>query len=410
MRFRPLAALLVAVLFVPGPLAARNVTIVVPGGGETAAAWEITTTGRLRHLDREPTAGGVQIKLPRLDQTAAILITSDQSLVEELNQKIATIQDRSAHVSVELAKLKLDRIRQADQSLQALGVARPDAWRWLGEAKLQLDKAETALRAQQPSEARQYAGEALQFGRLLQRAHWEHAIHRLSVPTSSPWAVSFQSLPEHWRLIRRVEQLGKLDALENLLPSGEFEDIGTLVAEHWKHEQSMLDTVQSSAELYSVAKQGKYSLRLSATPMTGEAVPSVIPNPPVTVVTPGISVHAGQFVRITGWAKVPTTLVGSIDGALIYDSLLGKSGAVRLKASQDWQRFELLRPVSESQEMTLTLSLQGFGEFLIDDLRIAAFELGPDAPPTSPNKSAVEPAKFSPLDIRRFNPLQKRRQ
>ena len=395
--------------FVPGPLAARNISIIVPGGGATAAAWEITTTGRLRHLDREPAAGGVKIRLPRLDQTTAILITSDQSLVEELNQKIAGIQEQSAHLLVELAKLKLDRIRQVDQLLQNLEVGSSDAWRLLGEARQHMEKAESALQAKQMDDARQHASEALQYGRFLQRNHWEHATRTLTNPTTSPWAVSFQSLPEHWSLMRRLEKLGSLDAMENLLPSGEFEDLGTLVAEHWKHQQTMLETIQSSAELYQVAKQGKYSLRLSANPIAGEPTPTSISNPPVTVVSPGISVHAGQYVRVTGWAKIPAPINGSFDGALIYDSLLGKSGAVRLKAVQDWQRFELLRPVPETQELTITISLQGLGELLVDDLRITAFELGPNLPTPSTNKSTVEPAKYSPLDLRRLNPLQKRR-
>ena len=396
--------------FVPGPLAARNVTIIVPGGGDTAAAWEITTTGRLRNLDRETAAGGVKITLPRLDQTTAILITSDPLLVEELNQKIAGIQEQSAHLLVELAKLKLDRIRQVDQALQNMDVGRPDAWKLLGEARQHMDKAESALQLKQTDDARQQASEALQFGRFLQRNHWEHAIRTSPNTTTSPWAVSFQSLPEHWNLMRRLEKLGSLDAMENLLPSGEFEDIGTLVAEHWKHQQTMLETVQSSAELYPVAKQGKSSLRLAASPIAREPNANSISNPPVTVVSPGVSVHAGQYVRVTGWAKIPTPIIGSIEGALIFDSLLGKSGAVRLKAVQDWQRFELLRPVTETQEMTMTISLQGLGELLVDDLRITASELGPNVPLPSTNKSAIEPAKYSPLDIRRLNPLQKRRQ
>ena len=393
--------------FVPGPLTARNITIIVPSGGQTAAAWEISTTGRLRSLDREPAAGGVKIRIPKLDQTAAILITSDQSLVAEMNQKVAAIQEQSARVIVELARLKLERVRDVDQRLQSVGVGRPESWRWLSEARTQMEKADASLKSQQYVEARQHADEAMQFVRLLQRTHWEHAVHRLTSPTTSPWATSFQSLPEHWRLMRRLDKLGNLDAMENQLPSGEFEDIGTLVAEHWQHEQSMQDTIESSAGLFHVAKQGRYCMKLSASPVGGQSIPSVIPQAPVTVVSPGISVAAGQVVRITGWAKIPSPFVGSLDGALIYDSLLGKSGAIRLKGVQDWQRFELIRPVPESQDLTVSLSLHGLGELLVDDLRIAVFEPGPDVIPSSPTKSAIEPARFSPLDVRRLNPLQK---
>ena len=395
--------------FVPGPISARNMTIIVPGGGETAAAWEITTTGRLRNLNREPAAGGVKIKLPRLDQTAAILITSDQQLVAELNEQIASIQDRSAYMSVELARLKFERIREIDQMLQGMGVGRPEAPRLISESRQHLEKAESALQARQFLEAQQEASEALQFGRLLQRSHWEHAIRSLPNVTSSPWAVSFQSLPEHWRLLRRIGKLGSLESHENLIPSGEFEDIKTLIGEHWKHEQTMLETVQSSAELHHVAKQGEFSLRLAASPLSAGQIPSAITSAPVTVVSPSVTVHKGQIVRITGWIKIPTAISGSIEGAILYDSLLGKAGAIRLKAAQDWRQFELLRPVPESQDMTVTVSLQGLGEVLLDDLRIVAVELDSDSEVPAPTVPSVEPAKFSPLDLRRLNPLQRRK-
>ena len=197
--------------------------------------------------------------------------------------------------------------------------------------------------------------------------------------------------------------------MENLLPSGEFEDLGTLVAEHWQHEQAMQDTVESMAGLLPSTKQGKLCLRLSAVPVAGTSAPTAISMAPVTVVSPGVTVQTGQVVRITGWAKVPVTISGSVDGALIYDSLLGKSGAIRLKLPQDWQRFELVRPIPESQELTISLSLQGLGELWIDDLKVTAFEPGPETAPSSPLKSAIEPARFSPLDMRRLNPLQRRK-
>ena len=327
-----------------------------------------------------------------------------------LNQKtLRAIQDQSARICVELARLKLERVKQVDQSLQDLGIERRNGWQWLGEAKINLDKAETALRSQQFVEARQFASEALMFGRMLQRNHWDHAVHRLSSPTSNPWAVSFQSLPEYWRLSRQIESLGSLETMENLLPSGEFEDRSTLIAEHWKHEQSLVEGVESGAELYESAKQGKYSLRLSALPTNPSAVPGVVSKPPVTFISPEIVVHTGQIVRITGWTKIPANLVSSSDGALIYDSLLGKPGAVRLKASHDWQKFELDPiPVPESQEMTLTIALHGLGELLVDDLRICAFEPTQAIAAPEKTKSTVAPTKYSPLDIRRLNPLPKR--
>ena len=396
--------------FVPGPMSALNVSIVVPGAGETAAAWEITTTGQLRYLEREQALGGVKIKLPRFDQTAAVLVTANATIIDELNQKILSIQEQSAQGIVELAKLKMERIRQVHSSLPSEAVRHPeDARRLLGTAKLHLNESEAALGKQQYSEAAKAAGEALQYGRLVQYSDWEHAVRRLPNPTANPWALSFQSLPEYWRLTKQLARHDSLDLLENLLPSGEFEDIGTLVAEHWKPEQSKLDSLESSAELYGIAKQGRRSLRLSANPIKGEVVPKIISKPLVTVVSPAIGVHAGQVVKITGWAKIPQAISSSNDAAMIYDSMLGKPGAVRLKSAQDWQQFELVRPVPESQEMTITIALNGVGELFVDDLRIVAFEPLPDRSTSSAINSLVTPTKHSTLEsLRRLNPLPRR--
>ena len=58
------------------------------------------------------------------------------------------------------------------------------------------------------------------------------------------------------------------------MPSGEFEDYETLTVESWKAEQSMLDSVESSAELSRIAKQGLYSLHLTARTIEGEVPPT----------------------------------------------------------------------------------------------------------------------------------------
>lgn len=396
--------------FVPGPMAASNVTIVVPGGGDTSTAWEITTTGQLRNLERETAAGGIKIKLPKLDQTAAILITSDPNAVEELSQRVLANQDRSAQISVDLAKLKYERTRRVHQSLPGIAVPHPeDGRRFLQEAKLRLDRAETALRKQQYADARGSANECMQWCRLLQRSDWEEAIRHLPNPTASPWALSFQSLPDHWRLMRQVENFSSLDSLENLLPSGAFDNYNDMVAEGWKSDQHEVENVDSSAELYGVARQGRSSLRLSALqidPSDGD----VFSKPLVSIVSPGVNVRAGQIVRISGWAKIPKNIVGSVEGAMIYDSLLGKPGAVRLKTIRDWQRFELIRPVPESQELSVTISLQGIGELFVDDLRIVAFDPVPIYSAKNPVGEDVSPAAFSTYDrIRQLNPLPKKR-
>ena len=373
---------------------------------------QITTTGRLQNLSRETVAGGIKIVLERFDQTAAILITSDQSVVEQLNRRISAMQDKSAAACVELSQLKLERVRQIDQQLQQLGVGLPESKRLLEDAKQHAASADAALRQQHCQSARLHAADAMQLARILQRMHWEHAIKRLPSPVVSPYALCFQTLPAHWRLMRGVSERSVAGAA-NKLPSGEFEDLDTLIAAGWRHEQRAIAGVQSAAELHPSAKQGQFSLRLAAQPAAGEQPPLSLNKIPVTAVSPPLTVHAGQVVRISGWVKLPQVVLGSLDGATIHDSLLGKTGAWRVKVARDWQRFELLRVVPESQELTVTISLHGLGELAIDDLQIAAF-VPPAEVAESPSSSepAVKPAKFSPLDaldLRRLNPLPKRK-
>lgn len=398
--------------FVPGRLAAHNATIIVPGGGETASAWEITTTGRLQNLSRETVAGGMRIVLPKFDQTAAILITSDQSVVEQFNQRIAAIQSRSAAACVELSQRKLDRVREVDQQLQQMGATLPEARQLLGQAKLLQDRADAAIRQQQFASARQAAADAMQLARIVQRAHWEQVVKKLPSPVASPYALCFQTLPAHWRLMRAVP-VNRESAAGNKLPSGEFEDLDTLIASGWRHEQRAMAGVQSAAELHPTAKQGQYSLRLAAQPASGSPPPQSLTKIPVNVVSPPITVHAGQIVKISGWVKLTQPVVGNLDGATVHDSLLGKTGAWRIKPSREWQRLELLRVVPASQDVTVTIALHGLGELVIDDLQVAAFTPSTDvaASPLT-EEPAVKPARFSPLealDIRRLNPLPKRK-
>jgi hypothetical protein len=123
-----------------------------------------------------------------------------------------------------------------------------------------------------------------------------------------------------------------------------------------------------------------------------------------------MKVRAGQIVRISGWAKLPQPIPGSFDGAMVFDNLLGKPGAVRLTVTQDWQRFELIRPVAESQDLTITISLQGLGEMFVDDLKVVAFEPLPEKAAGASSQSTVTPSRYSTFEsIRRLNPLPTRR-
>ncbi|MBW3541818.1 MAG: hypothetical protein KY476_16240 [Planctomycetes bacterium] len=232
--------------FVPDRLAAGNATIIVHGVPESASAWEVTTTG-IRSLNRERVSGGTQVTLQVFDQTAAVVLTSNPAVVERLRQKIAATAEPSARATVELARAKLARVREVDRELEVLGAGQRDAPQLIGKAERYLQMAEMALNRGDFDEARRQSGVSMQALRVLQRAHWETAVRSLTSPVSSPYTTSFQSLPEHWRMLARLgrSSFTAASADENLLRSGDFEDLDTMVVEGWQHTQKELPGIRA---------------------------------------------------------------------------------------------------------------------------------------------------------------------
>ena len=75
-------------------------------------------------------------------------------------------------------------------------------------------------------------------------------------------------------------------------------------------------------------------------------------------------------MRISAWVRVPKQLVGSIDGALIYDSAGGEPLAVRLTEPMPWKEYVSYRRVPASGKIHVTLALSGMGSAYFDDIRI----------------------------------------
>lgn len=375
--------------FVPGQMAANDASIVVPFRDQTASAWEVTPT-KIRSLPHKPTTGGKLITLNKFDQTAAVIITSDRELIDRLKAKQETLAEPSARISVDLAKAKLERVTKVDAELQSLGVGQPDAPQILARSRRLVEDATDALERKDFHGARQMAADAMQLQRILQRAHWNDAVRKLTSPVSSPHAICFQTLPEHWRLIARLGE-SRMDNNVNLLRSGNFEDIDTMRVERWQHSQKTIPGVRAAAELYPEAKEGSYSLRLVAAPVPGKELPAVMPRTPVTVTSPPVTVHAGQLVSVTGWVRVASPITHSLDGAILYDNLGGPVSALRWRGAADWQRFSLFREVSQSGSFTVTMSVTGLGELQFDDLKIVPVDQRSAPALATPNSDPRNP-------------------
>jgi hypothetical protein len=398
--------------FVPGQMVANNAKVIVPGVEETATAWEVTTTG-VRSLKRTPVPGGIEVSLDRFDQTAAIIFPSERRHVAQLRKKIAEVAQKSAQVSIELARAKLVRVRTVVEELQALQVGQVDAPQLLAGAATSLQQAEAAFDRgdlQGYHLAREHSADVLQFLRILQRAHWNDAVRSLGAAVASPHTISFQTLSDHWQMIRRLGR-GELNADANLLRSGDFEDMDTMMVDGWQHRQDDVDGVRATAELHPDARQGKYALRLVAIPDTGTDPPKFVPQNPVSVTTAPVRVRHGQIVHVSGWVQVKTPIRGDLDGAMLYDSQTGPIGGLRWHDPAEWRRFAFVREIEESGDLTVTMELRGLGEIKFDDLRILAHTPASAAPPGQPGKLPdAQDARPSRLGILDRLPRLRRRQ
>ncbi|MFO0918619.1 MAG: hypothetical protein U0872_09925 [Planctomycetaceae bacterium] len=395
--------------YVPGKLGPTKFSITVPGVPDTAKAVEITTTGmHSLDLDRRRGSGGIQLTLKQFDQTACILLTSDLELIEQTRQRIAAIQENSARTMLEAAELKLERVHAVDQKLSDYGLRQSQGPILLGKARLLLtDEARPAVSRQDWSTVRLASQKAASLARALQRSHWDSAVRSLPTPVSSPLTVSFSTLPAQAQLATRLSGNHTVDS-GNLLPTGNFEDSQTLHPVGWQHEQDAQEGIRAGAGVYQEGRQSKQSLQLLAMPHGSAHPPALGDREYVRVITPAVTVHSGQVVRVAGWVKIPRALQASQDGLMIYDSVLGRSLALRYRESCNWQRFEFIREAVQSQEVTVTLALTGLGEVFLDDLEIsvltpsAVVETSGQAQPSRP-RSAVKSTRWE--NLKRFNPL-----
>jgi hypothetical protein len=377
--------------FVPGQMAAQTVDIVIPGVPDTATIWKVSTTG-VSTVRRQSGSTGARVTLENFDQIATLVISTDPNWGNILRNRISQISDTNARLWYELAKAKLQRVQRVDAELQHMGHGIPDSPQLIARANSHLALASQRLRdgsnagrgVTQASFSTSYAATtttpefvrlqcqgAMQSLRILQRAHWEAAIAERSSAVASPYTISYQTLPEHWRFVRRVGAT-HFAGYENRLPSGSFENTDTaqMIADGWDNQQDDIEGVRAAAELASLGRQSGFALRLLAVPNTNAEIPVALEGIPIALTTPPLPVKAGQIVHISGRIRIQARPAASIEGVTVTESLTGSKA--RWKKTRGWETFELIREVTTDSDLRLRLTLHGLGEVLFDDLKIVA--------------------------------------
>jgi hypothetical protein len=215
------------------------------------------------------------------------------------------------------------------------------------------------------------------------RAQWDQAVKGLDSPVSSPYAVTYYSLPRHWPFMDEVK---RAVVTANTLPGGDFEMIPERTQDSWNLEEKTLDddkvtmSAQRVAEVKVPAKsgapatteqpkEGKQCALLEVRAKKAPA-PFALERTFLALTSPAVRLQPGQLVQVSGWIRIPETITASADGALFYDSAGGEPLGIRLTEATPWKKFTLYRRVPSTGTINVTLALTGIGSVYFDDVRI----------------------------------------
>jgi hypothetical protein len=360
--------------YVPDQGAVLNLKVTIPLVPDGAEPWLVTPAGVecLRHrCIRVPT--GVELTIPEFDLVAPVVFTDDLSV----NGLVVWWQDEArkrgrlaAKWALDLAAAEYEKVRAVHLKLSGAAggeIRDPDAL--LQEVHRYYREAQKHYANELYDKAYQDALRALRPLRVLMRDHWRQAAGSLDVPTASPYAVSFFSLPKHWELFREV-QASRPAA--SVLPGGSFEldtevpAAGLRVDANpgWSARYGSLDPVAVAAGLVRTdgltdnreprkaptqprtifapsrpiaypdegylppaPELGKSCLKLEirrqpAKDPDGKPLPvvPVLERTFLAVDSPPVRLPPGTLVRVSGWVKVPAPIEGTADGVLFYDN------------------------------------------------------------------------------------------
>ena len=357
---------------VPSQSAANAVTLLATSVPKTCDAYELTPRGAepIRHL---PVPGGLSVTLDEFGLVSQILLAHDQEIVAKVALLAKETGRREAELHRDLALHKLNTVQALAQRL-AMRTRVAQAASWFDTARQNLQICDGQLATGDWAGAIVSAERAGRSLRLIERAYWDAAVqpNLLAAPVTSPAALSFDTLPCHWRFADRLAtcRLGP-----NRIDGGDFEDLDTMMRAGWRYSLHPAPMVQMAIDPAPQARRsGRFGMRLAVMPLNPNNPPAVIESPPILFSSPAVQIQAGQMVCIHGWVNVPNEITASSDGLLVVDSLSGEALADRIGKTKGWRQFALYRVAPQSGPMCVTFALSGIGEAWLDDVAIQVIE------------------------------------
>lgn len=428
--------------YVPEQAALASLKITVPLIEEGADPWRITpaSTECLRNNAKKVT-GGTELTIPEFDLVTPIVFTNElheRGVVvwwQDYNRRYGRIAARWA---IDLAAEEYDKTIAVHAKLTQMGVTVRGADKLFEQSAKFRDDARRNFGAELYDKAYADAQRALRPLRIVMRDHWNQATATLDIPSASPYAVSYFSLPKHWELFREMQSCRPA---QSLLPGGAFEPNVAIPKEGltvdqipgWSARFGTLpvDRINVAAGIVSAEKlQDKVEEKVKPPqskmfqPSRPISLPSdgyVPPTPELgrgvlklemqqrvelrngkpaerrsfplertflAVESPPVRLPPDTLVRVSGWVKIPADIQLTADGALLYDDAGGEPLGVRLLGTGGrWKKFHLYRRVPASGQISVIAALTGVGVAYFDDLRIE-----PLVPVQDANFGPVQPA------------------
>lgn len=370
--------------YVPGQAAAAKVTLKISEVPRSTQAWEVCPA-EVRGVPFKRVLGGTEITLTDFGLTSAVVFTADQRLLVRLQEQAKARRQVAAQFSYDQALYQLGKIQKTHEQLVRLGQTAADSGQLIEDANARLRVARQYWDNHLFADAYRESQRALRPLRILMRHEWERAIKSLDSPVSSPYAVTFFTLPRHWQF---MDQVSKAVAMSNVLFDGGFETNTAPQQDGWRLEETSLDEVELLAVRAGQVNQplggkpgnvptsaaapheGKQCLLLEVKAKARTVPPAALERTFISYTSPAVRLAPGSLVQISGWIRIPSPITASIDGALLYDSAGGEPLAIRLTEPTPWKKFTFYRRVPASGSVNVTLALTGIGSVYFDDIRI----------------------------------------
>ena len=184
-------------------------------------------------------------------------------------------------------------------------------------------------------------------------------------PRSPSLPAGSAPLPLDWTTLAELRSLETAlpgGSPPQAIPGGDFEDLNVLLQSGWQRIEQPPAGVKTAVRLSPEAPgQGTYCLELQVLNETPGGTPPALPAAPVWVTSPPLQTPPGHLVEINGLVRVAEAPLGLADPLVIFDSVGGEEGAIRVESSPAWRPFRMLRVPTPGAEMRLTIALGGVG-------------------------------------------------